>query len=98
MSQNLKPAQNCAGFIFCTFLAIVTAKKERGHTGVFMQFNFQRCCQFILDSIGEVHMDSHWVLVYSKTCVKRPLKKRQNKDLNKNRQLNEGLKYCRMLP
>ena len=35
--------------------------------------------------------------VYSKTCVKRPLKNRQNKDLNNNWLLNEGRKYCRML-
>ena len=33
---------------------------------------------------------------YSKTCVKRPLKNRQNKDLNDKR-LNEGQKYCRTL-
>ena len=35
---------------------------------------------------------------YSKTCVKRPLKNRQNKDLNDKCWLNEGQKYCRMLP
>ena len=35
---------------------------------------------------------------YSKTCVKRPLKNRQNKDLNDKWLLNEGQKYCRMLP
>ena len=34
---------------------------------------------------------------YSKTYVKRPLKNRQNKDLNDNWQLNDGKKYCRML-
>ena len=34
----------------------------------------------------------HTQLIYNKTCVKRPLKNRQNKDLN------EGQKYCRMLP
>ena len=34
---------------------------------------------------------------YSKTCVKRPLKNRQNKGLNE-KWLNEGRKYCRMLP
>ena len=35
---------------------------------------------------------------YSKTCVKRPLKNRQNKDVNDKWQLHEGQKYCRMLP
>ena len=30
--------------------------------------------------------------VYSKTCVKRPLKNRRNKDLNDKRQLNEDRK------
>ena len=39
-----------------------------------------------------------FVIQYSKTCVKRPLKKRQNKDLNDNLQLSEGQQYCRMLP
>ena len=34
---------------------------------------------------------------YSKTCVKRPLKNRQNKDLDDKWQLNEGQKYFRML-
>ena len=36
--------------------------------------------------------------IYIKTCVKWPLKNRQNKDLNEKWELNEGLKYCRMLP
>ena len=36
--------------------------------------------------------------MYSKTCLKQPLKNRQNKDLNDKWQLNEGQKYCRMLP
>ena len=35
---------------------------------------------------------------YSKTCLKGPLKNKQNKDLNNKWQLNEGQKYCRMLP
>ena len=48
-----------------------------------------------------LYMGEHKILVlivYSKTCLKRPLKNRQNKDLNDKRQLNEGRKYCRMLP
>ena len=36
--------------------------------------------------------------ICSKTCVKQPLKNRQNKDLNDKWKLNEGGKYCRMLP
>ena len=43
-----------------------------------------------------------WVLAHmhknSKTCLKRPLKNRQNKDLYDKWQLNEGWKYSRMLP
>ena len=35
---------------------------------------------------------------YSKSCFKRPLKNRQNKDLNDKWLLNEGGKYCIMLP
>ena len=35
---------------------------------------------------------------YSKTCLKGPLQNRQNKDLNDKWYLNEGRKYCRMLP
>ena len=34
---------------------------------------------------------------YSKTCVKGPLKNRQNKTFNDKWYLNEGQKYCRML-
>ena len=37
-------------------------------------------------------------LLYSKTCVKRPLKNRQIKDLSDKWKLNEGQKYYRMLP
>ena len=36
--------------------------------------------------------------LYSKTCVKRPLKTRQNKDLNDKWQHYDSRKYCRMLP
>ena len=36
--------------------------------------------------------------IYSKICVKRPLKNRQNKVDSDKRLLNEGPKYCRMLP
>ena len=35
--------------------------------------------------------------IYSKTCLKWPLKNRQNKDLNDKMLLNEDQKYCRML-
>ena len=35
--------------------------------------------------------------MYSKTCVKWLLSKRQNKDLNDKWLLNEGQMYCRML-
>ena len=41
--------------------------------------------------------NSNFQLECSKTCVKRPLKNRQ-KGLNDNWYLNEGQKYCRMLP
>ena len=34
---------------------------------------------------------------YSKTCLKQPLKKQQNKNLYNEWQLNEGQKDCRML-
>ena len=34
---------------------------------------------------------------YSKTCLKRPLKNRQNKGLKDKWKLKEGRKYCRML-
>ena len=48
-------------------------------------------------TIGPVHAIAE-LIVYSKTCVKRPLKNRQNNDLNDKWYLNEGRKYCRMLP
>ena len=38
------------------------------------------------------------VLVHSKTCVKQPLKRKEKKDLYDKWWLNEGRKYCRMLP
>ena len=38
------------------------------------------------------------MIIQQVTCVKRPLKNRQNKDLNDIWKLNEGKKYCRMLP
>ena len=39
-----------------------------------------------------------FIVLCSKTCAKRPLENRQNKDLNDKWKLNEGHKYCRMLP
>ena len=45
---------------------------------------------------GEV-VTSGKLQIQCKTCVKRPLN-RQNKDLYGKRELNEGRKYCRMLP
>ena len=41
---------------------------------------------------------SHLGHMYSKTCLKWPLKNRQNRDLNDKWQPNTGQKYCRMLP
>ena len=35
---------------------------------------------------------------YTKLCIKRPLKNRQNKDINDKRFFNEGGNYSRMLP
>ena len=36
-------------------------------------------------------------VTYSKTCLKRPIKNRQNIGLNDKWKLNEGRKYCIML-
>ena len=36
--------------------------------------------------------------IYSKTCVKRPLSKRQKIGIQDQLLLNAGQKYCRMLP
>ena len=50
----------------------------------------------------EIFDVKHWDISasckYSKTCVKRSLKNRQNKGLNDKWLLNEGRKYFRMLP
>ena len=51
----------------------------------------------------EYHMHSDLCLFigtrrYSKTCLMRSLKSIQNKGLNGKVLLNEGRKYCRMLP
>ena len=40
---------------------------------------------------------AHWFKLYSKTCVKRPLSKRQKIGFQDQLLLNEGRKYCRML-
>ena len=37
------------------------------------------------------------IKVYSKNCVKRPPKTRQNEDVNNKWSLNEGRTYCEML-
>ena len=47
---------------------------------------------------GKALENLHIHVLYSKTCVKWPLKNRQNKDLNDKWKLNEGRKFCRMLP
>ena len=39
----------------------------------------------------------HSIAVYSKTCVKRPLSKRQKIGFQDQLSLNAGQKYCRML-
>ena len=38
-----------------------------------------------------------YVLVYSKTCIKRPLSNRPKIDFQDQLSLNVGTKYCRML-
>ena len=42
--------------------------------------------------------DIRVIMENSKPCLKRSLKKRQNKVLNGKWWLNAGQKYCRMLP
>ena len=39
----------------------------------------------------------HHLYIYSKTCVKRPLAKRQKTGFQDQLPLNAGQKYCRML-
>ena len=43
------------------------------------------------------HLDLHYLLKYSKTCVKRPLSKRPQIGLQDQLLLHAGQKYCRML-
>ena len=47
--------------------------------------------------IYQWNTQSKFIIVYSKTCVKRPLKNRQNEDLNDPLLIDAGRKYCRML-
>ena len=58
------------------------------------------CMYYHISKMNKLHalIYSVIVFIYSKTCVKRQLKHRQNKEFNNNWKLNEGLKYCRMLP
>ena len=51
-----------------------------------------RTSQQFLSQVGTFAVLSQ----YSKTCIKRSLKNRQNKDLDNNWYLNECQKYCRM--
>ena len=53
--------------------------------------------------VGSViaHLSFVWTLtyfLYSKTCLKRPLKKKTKIGFQDRLSLNEGQKYCRMLP
>ena len=62
-----------------------------------------KCVVTILQTIGSLlavqgKVEPSLKKKYSKTCLKRPLKNRQNKDVNYKWYLNEGQKYCRMLP
>ena len=45
------------------------------------------------ECLGDLSMKT----CYIKTCLKWPLKNRQNKGLNDKLRLNEGQKYCKML-
>ena len=63
--------------------------------GFRQNFNVHELIGLSLTQLGTPKADP-----YSKTCLKRPLKNRQNKDLTDkiNGSLyNEGPKYCRML-
>ena len=53
----------------------------------------------LLMSIARHKRQQHYLNLraYSKTCVKRPLKNRQSKDLNDKWKLIEGQTHCRML-
>ena len=49
--------------------------------------------------LGMCYLDVEERLVFMRIiCLKRSLKNRQNKDLNDKWLLNEGRKYCRILP
>ena len=49
------------------------------------------------NNINEYCWTDLQLTIYSKTCVKRQLRNRQDKDLNDKWELYEGQKYCRML-
>ena len=42
-------------------------------------------------------LNGHVIKMNSKTCLKRPLKRHQEKGLQDRLSLNAGQKYCRML-
>ena len=53
---------------------------------------------FESDNSYDVNLHLLCAMIYSKTCVKRPLKNRQNQDPYDKWQVNEGRKYCRIPP
>ena len=54
--------------------------------------------QTLVKTPTDLEWEKAFKYIYSKTCVKWPLKSRQNKGPNNNWYLNEGRKYYRMLP
>ena len=70
-----------------------------GHSALATEEGFQTNVIFHTATYNTLYTSmNHPKIVYSKTYVKRPLKNSRNKDLNEKWLLNEGRKYCRMLP
>ena len=57
------------------------------------------CMKYSINQHGRVLVTAKKTAkkIHSRTCLKRPLKNRKNKDLNDKWWLNEGRKYCRIL-
>ena len=61
----------------------------------FHQFAKLECYQCNVNR--KCHRESNYIVIYSKTCHKRPLKKKTNIGFQDRLTLNAGPKYCRML-
>ena len=78
---------------YCPIFDFLHANNKKNKTGVFLHQNKNLDQSYWLITIFKIVLEEN----YSKACLKRPLKNRQNIGPTYKWQLNEGWKYCRMV-